>query len=186
MATAFWTSGSLGVLDMDMRPSLVHGIKMTWKEHCHTSSCFRCLGTKLHVTEEFIRFMRLFREKQLARVKMVFTKNADHFQNPPVLLGPEASVFTEVLRGTALGNGPLPSAYQNQAFGDFRYGVCVSDPASSCRWKMPSSWSFQKKQWRLERGFVAIVWCRIRWHQKLCVNQTHRRCSLQSLIVEIQ
>jgi len=34
---------------------------------------------------EFIRFMRLFREKQLARVKMVFTKQADPQMDPAVI-----------------------------------------------------------------------------------------------------
>ena len=38
---------------------------------------------------EFIRFIRLFREKQLARVKMAFVKMADHEQDPPRLRGPE-------------------------------------------------------------------------------------------------
>ena len=38
---------------------------------------------------EFIRFIRLFREKQLARVKMAFVKMADHDLDPPRIRGPQ-------------------------------------------------------------------------------------------------
>ena len=40
--------------------------------------------------QEFIRFMRLFREKQLARVKMVFTKQADPQMDPPAIPAAQA------------------------------------------------------------------------------------------------
>lgn len=39
--------------------------------------------------------MRLFREKQLARVKLVFTKAADLNQDPPVLPASEVWVATQ-------------------------------------------------------------------------------------------
>ena len=41
--------------------------------------------------QEFIRFMRLFREKQLARVKMVFTKQADPQMDPAVIPAAQAT-----------------------------------------------------------------------------------------------
>ena len=48
--------------------------------------------TTTNLREEFIRFMRLFREKQLARVKMVFTKQADPHVDPPTLAAAQAGV----------------------------------------------------------------------------------------------
>ncbi|CAK9050385.1 unnamed protein product [Durusdinium trenchii] len=73
---------------------------------------------------EFIRFMRLFREKQLARVKMVFTKNADHFQNPPVLLGPEVEnaillVLSEEAVEVALADGQTFENQKSLEFDEF-------------------------------------------------------------------
>ena len=46
---------------------------------------------------EFIRFMRLFREKQLARVKLVFTKAADLNQDPPVLPASEVEAAVHLV-----------------------------------------------------------------------------------------
>eukprot|EP00435_Cladocopium_sp_Y103_P049660 s518_g15.t1 len=73
---------------------------------------------------EFIRFMRLFREKQLARVKMVFTKQADPHVDPPMLPAAQVeeavyAVLSEEAVEIALADGQSIAKDKSLEFEEF-------------------------------------------------------------------